>query len=245
MNDITAAAKIWLPRQGKVLAKFPPGRRRIGVKAWLNRTVGVQSPVLDDDGYWTLPRSKAVELLRASIDRFGLVDVYRDMARLTRCHRLCQEATGAECGCSCHGEHHGENNGLWYERHGDVLVADLGDYVRTRVRYKPVQVPAGELLLYAGELAGRVYTTDPKERADWPLAGEFTCIACMTSRAEVWDHCHSHGVVRGPLCNRCNTRRWHGWSPESGRVPAEDNVDTSYYRACPGYLAKGSLSCTP
>jgi hypothetical protein len=27
----------------------------------------------------------------------------------------------------------------------------------------------------------------------------------MTSRALVWDHCHEHDLVRGPVCASCNT----------------------------------------
>jgi Recombination endonuclease VII len=230
------AVNIWLPCAGEVLVKFPPGKRRAGVKVWLTRTLGIRSPVLDEDGYWRLPRGGATRLLRASIDRFGVVDIYRDMAALTRCHKSCQDATGAECQCSCFGEHHGENSNLWYQRRGDVLVADLGDFKRTRTRYGPVEVPGG-FRLYESELVGRRYTVKPVIRSfhAWPLAGEFACMACITTRAEVWDHCHTHGFVRGPLCNRCNTRTWDGWSPEAGRTRAESNVDGSYYQQCPGY----------
>ncbi|MFE5027251.1 endonuclease domain-containing protein [Streptomyces sp. NPDC056656] len=61
------------------------------------------------------------------------------------------------------------------------------------------------------------------------------CAACMTVRATVWDHCHTHGFVRAPLCNRCNTRYWRGWEPRQGRSAANHNLDASYYRRCPNY----------
>jgi hypothetical protein len=31
------------------------------------------------------------------------------------------------------------------------------------------------------------------------------CIICKTHNAEVVDHCHSTGVVRGILCKQCNS----------------------------------------
>ncbi|MFE7613983.1 endonuclease domain-containing protein [Streptomyces celluloflavus] len=59
------------------------------------------------------------------------------------------------------------------------------------------------------------------------------CASCMTERTTVWDHCHTHGFVRAPLCNRCNTRLWGGWRPQHGRAPHTRNLDDSYYRQCP------------
>ncbi|WP_313896198.1 endonuclease domain-containing protein [Streptomyces sp. YIM 98790] len=36
-------------------------------------------------------------------------------------------------------------------------------------------------------------------------ADEYLCCLCCASRASVWDHCHEHGYVRGPVCASCNT----------------------------------------
>ncbi|WP_346179938.1 endonuclease domain-containing protein [Streptomyces osmaniensis] len=36
---------------------------------------------------------------------------------------------------------------------------------------------------------------------------------CVTVRASMWNHCHTHGFMREPLCNRCNARHWRGWQP--------------------------------
>lgn len=68
-----------------------------------------------------------------------------------------------------------------------------------------------------GELAGV-----QRERAEYD-----------DERASVWDHCHTHGFVRAPLCNRCNTRNWRGWRPQHGRATHSRNFDGSYYGWCP------------
>ncbi|WP_276319259.1 endonuclease domain-containing protein [Streptomyces luteoverticillatus] len=62
------------------------------------------------------------------------------------------------------------------------------------------------------------------------------CASCMSVRATVWDHCHTHGFVRAPLCNRCNTRHWGGWKPQNGRAVISRNFDDSYYRWCPEHI---------
>lgn len=36
-------------------------------------------------------------------------------------------------------------------------------------------------------------------------ADGYLCRMCAETRASVWDHCHDHGYVRGPLCASCNT----------------------------------------
>jgi hypothetical protein len=57
---------------------------------------------------------------------------------------------------------------------------------------------------YDGDLRGVPYRKVPRaSRADG-----FLCRLCTSSRAFTWDHCHDHGLVRGPLCASCNT--WEG-----------------------------------
>ncbi|MGI5122176.1 endonuclease domain-containing protein [Marinactinospora thermotolerans] len=81
-------------------------------------------------------------------------------------------------------------------------------------------------------------------RRTWPKASQFMCAGCLTERAQVWDHCHTHGYVRAPLCTRYNTRHWRGWQPHHGRATATHNIDPTYYRRCPDYgnTDKGSRS---
>jgi hypothetical protein len=219
---------VWLPLQGQVTAKIPA---RKGNFRWLHETLGIKSPELNGDR-WTLPRSCLVRLVTAAVDRYGFVVLWRDMSKLSRCTRACLEAVGAECDCSCMGAHHGQDSGAWFERVGDAVVADFGECTRTAVVYG---APGSSLdaVVYRGELAGKQYRADRAGRRDWPTASQFMCAGCMTVQASVWDHCHSHGFVRAPLCNRCNTRYWVGWQPQNGRAVTSQNLDDSYYRWCP------------
>jgi len=225
-----AVALVWLPLDGHVIARIPSLK---GNRRWLHETVGIRSPELRGDR-WHLPRNCLMRLVTAAVDRYGHAVLCRDVSRLSRCTRACQEATGPECQCSCMGAHHGQESGAWFEREGDVLVADLGEFRRSAIVYgarKDESAPG----TYRGELSGRRYSADAAGRHGWPLAARFMCSACLTRRARVWDHCHVHGFVRAPLCNACNTRHWRGWQPQHGRAAPSLNLDTSYYGWCPRF----------
>lgn len=61
---------------------------------------------------------------------------------------------------------------------------------------------------YADELVGVAYRA---VREHGPRADTFRCSTCSSPRpARDWDHCHDHGLVRGPLCGNCNTAEAHG-----------------------------------
>ncbi|MBN6040063.1 endonuclease domain-containing protein [Amycolatopsis sp. 195334CR] len=230
---------VWLPRDGKVVAKIPA---RKGNRRWLHKTVRIRSPRLVDDR-WLLPRNCLVRLVTAAIDRYGFIAVCRDMSMLSRCNRACLEATGFECDCSCLGAHHGTDSAGWFERAGDAMVTDLGESKRTVIVYGAKTDDAAPAI-YRGELRGQLYRPDPVGRRGWPLASRFTCACCMSMRARVWDHCHTHGCVRAPLCNTCNTRHWGGWTPERGRAVPSSNFDTSYYAWCPRYDDEQATPCS-
>lgn len=221
-------AMIWLPVDGKVFAKIP---RRTGNRRWLMEALQVRGPKLVD-GRWELPRNCLSKLIAAAVDRYGCAAVCRDISKLSRCTKSCLEATGAECECSCLGVHHGSTSEGWYERVGDAVVADLGEFKRSVIMYGSKRSDA-DLGVYAGQLYQHRYSADLKVRRDWPKASAFMCASCLTERATVWDHCHAHGFVRAPLCNACNTRRWRGWRPEFGRSVPSENLDASYYSFCP------------
>ncbi|MER7652525.1 MULTISPECIES: endonuclease domain-containing protein [Streptomyces] len=221
-------AMVWLPLHGQVVAKIPP---RKGNRRLLHETVRIRSPQLNGDR-WQLPRSCLVRLVTAAIDRYGFIVLWRDMSKLSRCTRACLEASGAECDCACLGAHHGQDAGGWFERVGDVVVADLGECTRTAVVYG-ARGSDLDAVLYQGELVSERYCVDRAGRRHWPAAAQFMCAGCVTARASVWDHCHTHGFVRAPLCNRCNTRHWRGWQPQYGRAAPTRNLDDSYYRWCP------------
>lgn len=227
-HGIGPVAMVWLPMHGQVIAKIPA---RKGNRHWLKVTVGILSPKLEDDR-WTLPRNCLVQLVTAAIDRFGFVVLWRDMSKLSRCTRACLEAQGAECDCSCMGAHHGQNSEQWFERVGDAMVADHGERTRTGVVYGP-RGSDMDAVVYEGELRGERYRVDRAGRKGWPTAAQFMCAGCMSVQASVWDHCHTHGFVRAPLCTRCNTWHWSGWQPQRGRSVTSRNLDKSYYRWCP------------
>ncbi len=54
----------------------------------------------------------------------------------------------------------------------------------------------------AGPLTGYIYREKQAERHP---AGRYPCALCPDT-ARVWDHCHHHGYVRGPVCRECNHR---------------------------------------
>jgi hypothetical protein len=221
-------AMVWLPLDGQVIAKIPA---RKGNRCWLHETVRIRSPQLNDDR-WTLPRSCLTRLVTATVDRYGFIVLWRDISKLSRCTRACLEATGSECDGSCLGAHHGQDSGAWFERVGDAVVADFGECTRTAVVYG-ARGSDVDAVVYHGELAGERYRADRAGRRNWPTAAQFMCSGCLSVRATVWDHCHTHGFVRAPLCNRCNTRHWTGWMPQHGRAAPIRNLDDSYYHWCP------------
>ncbi|MFF3116170.1 endonuclease domain-containing protein [Kitasatospora sp. NPDC057904] len=67
---------------------------------------------------------------------------------------------------------------------------------------------AAGLRRYRQELAGATYA-GVRERG--PRAEDFLCAICEPARpAAAWDHCHEHGLIRGPLCGSCNTMEGQG-----------------------------------
>lgn len=61
---------------------------------------------------------------------------------------------------------------------------------------------------YRRELQGAAYV---RVREHGPSAANFLCVVCETARpATDWDHCHAHGLIRGPLCGSCNTMEGQG-----------------------------------
>ncbi|WP_093864502.1 endonuclease domain-containing protein [Streptomyces sp. TLI_053] len=65
-----------------------------------------------------------------------------------------------------------------------------------------------DLRRYDEELAGTTYA---RVREQGPRAEDFLCTMCSPARpAAAWDHCHEHGLIRGPLCGNCNTQEAQG-----------------------------------
>lgn len=55
---------------------------------------------------------------------------------------------------------------------------------------------------YTAHLRGVLYDS-PRVRST--RADDYLCCLCSETRAAAWDHCHDHGLLRGPLCGSCNT----------------------------------------
>ncbi|MFI0088250.1 endonuclease domain-containing protein [Streptomyces bobili] len=56
---------------------------------------------------------------------------------------------------------------------------------------------ASSLRRYRRELQG---AASLRVREHGPSAANFLCVVCETARpATDWDHCHAHGLIRGPL----------------------------------------------
>ncbi|MFE0336006.1 endonuclease domain-containing protein [Streptomyces sp. NPDC058955] len=65
---------------------------------------------------------------------------------------------------------------------------------------------------YTGHLRGVLYESPRRRRT---RADEYLCRMCAETRASVWDHCHDHGYVRGPLCASCNTYEGKSTAPHT------------------------------
>ncbi|MFJ3664687.1 endonuclease domain-containing protein [Streptomyces sp. NPDC090119] len=92
---------------------------------------------------------------------------------------------------------------------------------------------AAGLRRYRRELQGVPYA---RVRENGPGPVGFLCAMCETARpATDWDHCHDHGLVRGPLCGRCNSLEGRGkeFLARPGSVP--------YLLRCDGCRTRRSL----
>ena len=203
---------------------------------WLRKTCRIRAPgELGAEGRWSLPKSTLSKVVAASLDRFGLVGLFQDQADDAHdCDQRCQNAVGLECVCQCLGANHaGAAGWVTTTMTGLLPGADCFGVRRTYRRLTPPVITSPPRV-YAGELDGVEYTTEFALRiaAHWPRAAEFACLSCGVDRAQVWDHCHHHGMVRAPLCDPCNRWMWSGWDvpPRSVRV-----VDLGYYRRCTGH----------
>jgi len=167
-------AMVWLPQDGQVIAKIPPMKVN---KRWLRQAVRIRSRTSTATGGICL-----VRLVTAAVDRYGYIVVCRDMSKLSRCTRACLEATGIDCNCSCLGARHGQDSGGWFERVGDVMVADCGEVARAVLLYGAKGDDA-DTVVYDGELSGRRYRADRAGGRGWPTASRFMCAGCMSARA--------------------------------------------------------------
>lgn len=85
-------------------------------RQWLN-TVGKSSVTwIDSKSYWELPKNWFNDFVNRALERFGKLYVIQPYREQEKCARLCMEAKGHECDCSCMGRNHGAGvNGSWFE----------------------------------------------------------------------------------------------------------------------------------
>ena len=60
--------------------------------------------------YWKAPYAWLKILTQEALDEFGKVYLIQSFQSQEKCARVCKEATGYDCDCSCAGEYHGSNN---------------------------------------------------------------------------------------------------------------------------------------
>ncbi|MFG3545596.1 MULTISPECIES: endonuclease domain-containing protein [Streptomyces] len=86
---------------------------------------------------------------------------------------------------------------------------------------------------YTSHLRGAQYETVRRGRT---RPDDYLCHLCKERQAAVWDHCHEHGHVRGPLCGSCNNR-------ECKSLPYDflQNGGTQHLLECRGCLEQRTL----
>ncbi|MFD0007133.1 endonuclease domain-containing protein [Streptomyces sp. NPDC127178] len=87
---------------------------------------------------------------------------------------------------------------------------------------------------YTGHLRGVLYDSPRVRRT---RADDYLCRMCAQTRAAAWDHCHAHGLVRGPLCGSCNTLE--GKSSPHSFLEQEGTVQ--HLLECSGCLERRTL----
>lgn len=101
-------ARVWRPA--------PAGRRIVirlpyaeGHRFWLRDVCGSGTrPDFDPvRKVWLVARPHFRRVVDALALRYGVVDVYVDHTVRSACGKLCRDATGDDCTCSCLGDNHG------------------------------------------------------------------------------------------------------------------------------------------
>jgi hypothetical protein len=240
---VFGGALLWLPARDaeeddRLRGWFPLDEP----KKWLRKGARIKSPELVDNR-WHVPRSAMFKVVKACVEEFGRVGLFRDAEDALECDLRCMDAEGDECDCGCLGQNHGGLNRLWMTVRDAVELP--GDPKRIFILVTTFLVSTSPKV-YAGELKGVTFTDDyPQRKVDnWPRQSEFWCASCGTERATVWDHCHEHGFVRAPLCAPCNRWMWSGWPVPPRKVK---QCDLGYYKFClhnygSKYNARGTCS---
>ncbi|MFJ6053603.1 endonuclease domain-containing protein [Streptomyces sp. NPDC092307] len=135
----------------------------------------------------SIGNTRPLELMTRSANGLLLPRAYADL--LDRWEQVTEELIGRARTCSrCRAQ--GPRWGAWRtpSPHGYVTLCP--------------PCSGATFQRYTGHLHGVLYAS---ARTRSTRADGYLCRMCAETRASVWDHCHDHGYVRGPLCASCNT----------------------------------------
>lgn len=147
----------------------------------------------EEHRYWhMIAGTRPLPLLSWSGETWNVPRAFADL--LDRWARVESELTGRSLPCSNCGAR-GPAWGGWRmpTKHGYVTMCPPCSGAAFRA--------------YPATLRGVPYSSPRRRRI---RADDYLCSLCRGSRAGVWDHCHDHGFVRGPLCGSCNSAEGNG-----------------------------------
>jgi hypothetical protein len=144
---LMSTARVWRPTSagGRIAVAVPYSK---GTRLWLREVCGPGTrPEFDRERkVWTVARPHFRRIVEALASRYGVVDVYVDHTVRSTCGKLCREAEGDDCTCSCLGDNHGAHSWRreWHQVDEHWLIRN--EKMRRRYRVTAEQVGAAPLV---------------------------------------------------------------------------------------------------
>jgi hypothetical protein len=142
-----STARVWRPTSvgGRIAVAVPYSK---GTRLWLREVCGPGTrPEFDRERkVWTVARPHFRRIVEALASRYGIVDVYVDHTVRSVCGKLCREAEGDDCTCSCLGDNHGAHSWRreWHQVDEHWLIRN--EKMRRHYRVIAEQVGAAPLV---------------------------------------------------------------------------------------------------